>query len=112
MFAEEIYSAAAALCGEESEILGLLCKTAEEELLRRLKSDVAPASIKALFITAAAMLACDMYTASYGGVKSWSAGQVSVTEAAGGENLRDRAEMLLAGYIDSGSGFDFIGVDG
>lgn len=112
MFAEEIYSAAAALCGEESEILGLLCKTAEEELKGRLKPDITPESIKALYITAAAMLACGMYRASYGGVKSWSAGQVSVTEEAGGENLRDRAELLLAGYIDSGSGFDFRGVRG
>ena len=111
MFAEEIYSAAAALCGEESEILGLLCNTAEEQLLGRLKADVDVKNIKALFITAAAMLACDMYIPASGSVKSWSAGQVSVTEE-GSSNLRERAELLLTGYIDSGSGFDFIGVMG
>ena len=111
MFAEEIYSAAVDICREESEVLGLLCKAAEDELLKRLKEDVDPESIKALFITAAAMIACSMYE-TYGGVKSWSAGQFSVTEGGAVSNLRDRAEILMAGYIDAGSGFDFVGVDG
>ena len=111
MFAEEIYSAAAEICNGESDILGLLCKAAEEELLRRLKADIDPVSIKAVFVPAAAMLAASMYE-TYGGVKSWSAGQISVTEGGGVSNLRDRAELLMAGYIDSGSGFDFVGVDG
>ena len=64
-------------------------------------------------ITAAAMLAVSMYFASGGdSVKSWSAGQVSVTGGASWQDLRDRAEMLMAGYIDAGSGFDFRGVMG
>ncbi|MBQ8831353.1 MAG: hypothetical protein IJ017_07115 [Oscillospiraceae bacterium] len=111
MFAEEIYSAASEICKEESDILGLLCKAAEDELMRRLKEDVDVNSIKAIFITAAAMIACSMYE-TYGGVKSWSAGQVSVTEVSAISDLRARAEILMAGYIDAGSGFDFVGVEG
>ena len=111
MFAEEIYSAAVDICREESEVLGLLCKAAEDELLKRLKEDVDPLSIKTLFVTAAAMIACSM-NETYGGVKSWSAGQVAVTEGGAVSNLRDRTEILMAGYIDAGSGFDFVGVDG
>ena len=94
-----------------SSLCFLFCKAAEDELLKRLKEDVDPESIKALFITAAAMIACSMYE-TYGGVKSWSAGQFSVTEGGAVVNLRDRAEILLAGYIDAGSGFDFVGVEG
>ena len=86
-------------------------KAAEDELLKRLKEDVDPLSIKTLFVTAAAMIACSM-NETYGGVKSWSAGQVAVTEGGAVSNLRDRAEILMAGYIDAGSGFDFVGVDG
>ena len=111
MFAEEIYSAAAEIAGGESELLGLLCKASEDELLRRLRKGARPESIKPIFIAAAAMLACSMYE-TYGGVKSWSIGQVSVTEGGAVSDLRYRAEMLMAGYIDSGSGFDFVGVEG
>ena len=111
MFAEEIYSSAVEMSGGESEILGLLCKAAEDELLRRLKDGVDPVGIKPVFIAAAAMIACSMYE-TYGGIKSWSAGQVSVTEGGAVSDLRARAEILMAGYIDSGSGFDFVGVDG
>ena len=113
MYAEDIYIAASAMCADESETLGLFCSCAETELSGRLKQDVNVSDIKPLFITAAAMLAVSMYFASGGdSVKSWSAGQVSVTGGASWQDLRDRAEMLMAGYIDAGSGFDFRGVMG
>lgn len=113
MYAEDIYITAEKMCSEESELLGLLSEAAEAELLGRLKPDVSAESIKPLFITAAAMLACSMYYCSKtDGVKAWSVGNVSVTSDDMGSTLRDRAEMLLAGYLDAGSGFEFMGVKG
>ena len=116
MYAEDIYTAASAICGESSELLGLLSAAAEEELLYRLKKDVDVKSIEPLFIASAAMLAASMYVGvSDSGVKKYTAGSVSVEY--GGENLpssevlRKRSELLLAGYLDGG-GFDFVGVNG
>ena len=48
MYAEDIYTAASAICGEKSELLGLLCTAAEEELQFRLKKDVDIKSIESL----------------------------------------------------------------
>ena len=113
MYAEDIYIAASEMCNEESELLGLLCTSSEAELLKRLRSDVNVEDIRPLFITAAAILACSLYSAASGvSVSSWSAGQVSVSGDCTWQEMRDRAEMLLAGYIDCGSGFDFRGVNG
>lgn len=116
MYAEDIYTAASAICGESSELLGLLSAAAEEELLYRLKKDVDVKSIESLFIASAAMLAASMYAGvSDSGVKKYTAGNVSVEY--GGDSqptsevLRERSELLLAGYLDGG-GFDFMGVNG
>lgn len=117
MYAEDIYTAASAICGEKSELLGLLCTAAEEELQFRLKKDVDIKSIESLFIAAAAMLAASMYaeTAVDSEVKSYSVGNVSVAygDKSGlrSSALRSRAEAILSGYIDDG-GFEFMGVDG
>lgn len=113
MYAEDIYITASEIVGGESELLRLLCQGAESAFMKRLRSDVNIEEIKPLFVTAAAMLACALYGAAAGeSIKSWSAGQVSVTGATSWKDMRDNAEMLLAGYIDSGSGFDFRGVIG
>ena len=113
MYAEDIYITACEMAGGESELLRLLCQSAESEFLNRLRSDVNVEEIKPLFVTASAMLACAIYGAAKGeSVKSWSAGQVSVTGTTSWTDMRENAEMLLAGYIDSGSGFDFRGVIG
>lgn len=115
MYAEDIYTAASAICGEKSELLGLLCTAAEEELQFRLKKDVDIKSIEQLFIASAAMLAASMYgeTVADMGVSSYSVGSVSVScrENTGSSALRTRAEAILSGYIED-SGFEFVGVDG
>ena len=116
MYAEDIFTAASAICGEKSELLGLLSTAAEEELLFRLKKDVDVKSIEQLFIAAAAMLAASMYAGAAGQeVKAYTAGEVSVeysgSAAADSEALRKRAELILAGYITDG-GFEFMGVGG
>ena len=113
MFTEEIYITAVSMCNEESELIGLLAETAQAELMKRLREGVSVQEIKPLFITAAAMIACSMfYAAKADGAKSWSAGKVSVTTEDISVQMRDRAEMLLAGYLDAGSGFEFMGVQG
>ena len=116
MYAEDIYTAASAMCGDSSELLGLLSAAAEEELFYRLKKDVDVKSIESLFIASAAMLAVSMYAeVSDSDIKGYTAGNVSVEY--GGDNqalseaMRKRGEMLLAGYLDDG-GFDFVGVIG
>ena len=118
MYAEDIYTAAAAICGAESDFLRLLCTAAEEELTFRLKSDISPGDIEDVFIAAAALIAVSMFNGANSGtegVKSFSAGELSVTYFGGestdssGGSLRETAEMLIARYVDD-NGFDFRGI--
>ncbi len=118
MYTEDIYTAAAAICGEESEFLRLLCTAAEEELTYRLKSDISPGDIEEIFIAAASLLAVSMFkgtSSGADGIKSFSAGEMSVTYFGGegtdssGGSLRETAELLIARYVDD-DGFAFRGI--
>jgi len=120
MYEAEITAAASAICGEESELIGLLGAAAAEELEHRLKKGVTPELCSDTFITAGALLAVSAYASVDGaceGGDSYSAGRVKVTrrgsEGAAGAalNLRLQAEALMAPYIGDG-GFCFTGVDG
>ena len=78
MYTEDIYTAAAAICGEESEFLRLLCTAAEEELTYRLKSDISPGDIEEIFIAAASLLAVSMFkgtSSGADGIKSFPQGR-------------------------------------
>ena len=111
MFADEIYLTAAEICAEESELLRLLCQAAETELRGRLREDADLQEIKPIFVTAAALYACGFYYGSTGeSVKSWKAGQVSVTGDTSWQDMHRLSEMLLSSYVDVSSGFDFRGV--
>ena len=118
MYAEDIYTAASAIRGEESDLLRLLSTAAEEELIFRLRSDVDINDISDIFIAAGALLAVSMYNSSSSGtsgVKSFSAGEMSVTyfgddtQNTSGDSLRETAELLMARYLVD-DGFIFRGV--
>lgn len=113
MYTEDIYIAATEICGEESGLLGLLSAAMENELLKKLRDDVVVENIKPLFVAAAAMLTSAVYSQSCGtAIKSWSAGQVTVTAGETGRSLKDSALALISEYVDTDSGFEFIGVAG
>lgn len=120
MYEADITRAASAICGEESELIGLLASAAAEELQHMLKDGVTPDMCSEAFIAAGALLAAASYLSVDGasaGVDSYSAGRVKVTRctpaaaAAAAENLRMQAEMLISAYTEDG-GFCFKGVDG
>ena len=120
MYAEEIYTAACAICGEESDLLGLLSTAASEELEYRMSPDVQLSDISETFIAASALLAVSMYAQSKAcGSESISyrAGEVTVNAPNANEResssgaLRRQAEMLMARYLRDDD-FWFSGVDG
>ena len=120
MYEAEIARAASARCGEESELLGLLCTAAAEELEHRLKRDVTPDMCSETFIAAGALLAAAAYASvdgADGSGEEYSAGRVRVKSrgsagsAGAARNLRMQAEILMSSYTEDG-GFRFMGVDG
>ena len=102
----------------DRERLEPLCQAAEEELKGRLKEGVTAADCGGAFPLAAAWLALSDLAAAgaAGGVRKFSAGDVSVTEsgagaAGGADTLRQQAERVLAPYLMD-EGFVFRGVRG
>jgi hypothetical protein len=120
MFADEIYKTAVKMCGEESDILGLLCQAAEQAFLRRLRDGVKPEHCREILIGASALLAVAMYGKAAVGVEgtvSYKAGEVEVKRESSAETLSAsdylqlQAEQMMAPYITDG-GFSFLGVRG
>ena len=104
--------------GTEARLDGL-CIAAALQLESRLRVNVDRSDIEAVFVTAAGLLAVSMYMElerEYGGVESFSAGNISVklrdgsTGSRDTDSLRRQAEILLAPYTDSGA-FGFMGVE-
>lgn len=106
MYKTRIYNAAMCYMGREPNNLGIYCEAAEQALTARLKPGITPADCETTFIAAAALMAVGMYVSMLWmteGVKSYSAGSVSVTmnEVIGADNeLRQQAEIMMAPYIN------------
>ena len=119
MYEAEITAAASAICAEESELLGLLCAAASEELESRLRSGVRPDMCSEMFITASALIAVSTYNSVCIDLNSdctYRAGSVSVTardsakSAAAAAHMRAQAEAMMSPYIVDDN-FRFMGVD-
>ena len=126
---EEIFALARALsgAGEEEEGLRKLCTQAEQELAARLKEGVTAGDCAEAFALAAAWTALADWRAGEDleGVSAFSAGdltvrgggeaaclrRVSAMLSAPPEELRRRAEAVLAPYL-ADRGFHFQGVPG
>lgn len=114
---EEILTLAKTLSGaEESETqaLTLLCAAAEAFWRRRLLPGVTPEECREAFLCAAALEAAAGLAASRGGAARFTAGDISVTEADGGETartLRREAERLMRPHTGAGE-FSVRGVRG
>lgn len=92
------------LCGGLSNtLLTAFASAAQAELERRLPEDVTAQSLGTRFTTAAAMLAASMAATVSGGEESMKAGNLSVTQKAGGHALasamRNGAFALLADTV-------------
>ena len=85
---------------EDRETLKRLCAAEEANLRAKLRKDVTVEDCVDCFTTAAALFAAADFAAAYGdlGVKSFSAGGVSVTrsDAATTQRYRHQAALLLA----------------
>lgn len=105
---EEILTLAKTLSGaEESETraLTLLCAAAEAMWRGRLRPELTPEECREAFLCAAALEAAAGLTAGRGGAARFTAGDISVTEADGGETartLRREAERLMRPYTGAG----------
>ncbi len=96
----------------DEEVLGLLCQAAMDDLSRRLRPGVMMEDCSPAFEIACAWLALDHLEAASGTVNHVSAGDISFDlEGAGGGDLRQRAERLMAPYVVE-KGFCFQGVRG
>lgn len=99
---------------QDRTVLRRLCAAAEASLRRRMRRDVNIADCYDSFVSAAAMLAAaDFSAVSAGiGVKSFTAGPVSVSKAdeSAVRSLRDNAAILMAPYCQDA--FCFMGVLG
>ena len=112
---DDIYTVAAMLCpvrdGEE-ETLRMLSAAAAQQLRSRLLPKTDEDEIYESFVCAAGMLAAaDFYGCkASGGVKSFSAGPVSVTkdDSAAADNLRQQAAMIMGPWCQDA--FRFLGV--
>ncbi len=93
----------------DEQLLVPLCEVAVNTLGGRLKSGLSAESCEPAFSIACAMMALDTLD---GGslVGSFSAGDISV-QCGGGLSHRQRAEQLIAPYVDEGK-FAFLGVRG
>ena len=115
MYVDEIYAAAAELCGTESENLMTVCGAVKAQLEGRLRDGYSIEDCRDAFIMAAAVLAVEMYgdmTDLSSDVASYTAGSVTVMrQKKVGGNMKKQAETLLAPYLKD-DGFAFRGVDG
>ena len=103
---------------EELPLLELLCTAAEAELTAALRQPLTVEDCKEAFLCAGAWLAAaDLIggrTAKTGGMKSFTVGDVSVSEsetAAAPVQLRQQAWRIMAPYCGDRS-FAFLGVRG
>ncbi len=99
---------------DETEALTLLCAASEKEWTRRLRDGVTAEECREAFYCAAALNAAAGLIAGRGGAVRFTAGDVSVTEAEGGQTarvLREEAERLMAPYVTAAD-FCFRGVRG
>ncbi len=116
IFTEEIYAAAVILAGGIEELLGF-CRSAENELISRLRSTVTPEMCRETLITASSILAVSMlgYTkAAPEMLHPTGRGRGGQTRGSGGSSsgeLRRQAELLMYPYIDDDD-FSFLGVRG
>lgn len=104
--------------GEESELLGLLCRSARLRWEACLRPGLAAEECGEAFLCAAAFTAAaDLAAVQSGGgtVESFTAGEISVktreTDASPASALRETAELLMRPYTGE-DGFCFKGVRG
>ncbi len=93
-------------------VLEHLCAAAENSLRARLREDVQPEDCHDAFVCAAAWIALSGLNAVRGsdGVKSFTAGTLTIHRATGAEHcLAMQAEVMMAPYLRDGS-FQFQGV--
>lgn len=112
---DDIFAAAqmyASAEGGEEELLRSLCVAAEQRLKMRLTSGVEVSEIYESFVCAAGLLAAADFCCcrASGGVKSFSAGPVSVTRDDGetAKRLREQADIIMAPWCQDA--FRFMGV--
>lgn len=107
--AAQMYTSAS---GGEEEMLRSLCTAAAERLKMRLNDGVEISDIYESFVCAAGLLAAADFCCcrASGGVKSFSAGPVSVTKDDGetAKRLREQAEIIMAPWCRDA--FQFLGV--
>lgn len=111
---EEIAALVKALGAPEAEedVLLVLSRAAMEELEGQLKPGLSPEACGSAFPVACAMLVLSVLEAGEGGVKSFSAGDVTIQRQTGSGSQRQvQAMALMAPYLNE-SGFAFRGVRG
>ncbi len=110
----ELAKSLTAVSGAEETVLESLCRAACAALDSRLKEGVAAADCADAYLVAAVWLALsglEAGTAS-GGVKKFSAGDLTIEQDSGGSGqMEDRAWALMRPYIRD-DGFVFRGVRG
>ena len=115
-YENEIYALAAQYAPQstQQQALMALCRAAETELTASLRPDVSPAQYADALICAAAWTAlADLPALSAADIKSFSAGEVSVSlggRSAASEKMRAQARAILAPYTNGA--FAFLGVRG
>lgn len=112
---DDIFAAAqmfASAEGGEEEMLRSLCVSAEQRLKKQLMAGVEISEIYESFVCAAGLLAAADFCCcrASGGVKSFSAGPVSVTKDDGetAKRLREQAALIMAPWCPDA--FCFLGV--
>lgn len=112
---DDVCRLAFALCQKRSEeeqaVLATLCAAAEAELQSALRDGITPEDCRDSFCCAAAWLATERFTAGMDadGVRSFTAGNVSVSRT-GGAGLQKQALQMLAPYLSGSAAF--LGVRG
>ena len=120
---DEIYQMAAvfAPAGTDEQMLRSLCSAAEQSIKAKLRPGVTVDDCHDSFVCAAAWIAVSYLPegAQMRQVQSFTVGEVSVTAAnstaatsGAAACLSTQAELLMAPYCASGSGFAFLGVRG
>ena len=110
----EIRTLAGQLAGAAADdtVLTAMCAAAAAEIEGRLKEGVSPEDLGSTFVTAAGVLALSLYCASGEKLRSFRAGELSMScSSVDAESLRLAAEQMLAGALRD-RGFGFRGVRG
>ena len=97
---------------KEAQVLGTLCGEASRTLDRRLRGGVRPEDCADAYRLAAAWLALAALEESRGGVRRFSAGDLTIEkDSGGGKTLESRAWALMRPYVRDDD-FVFRGVRG